>query len=68
LAAVDRELALDPVTSARFRFPVDEGAALHLLHERARVTSKKYTESYCEVEAEVPESILRRLARFVIER
>jgi GTP-binding protein HflX len=68
LAAVDRELALDPVTSARFRLPVDEGAALHLLHERARVTSTKYTESYCEVEAEVPESIRRRLTRFVIDR
>jgi GTP-binding protein HflX len=68
LTIVDRELVLDPVAPARFRFPIDEGGALHILHERARVTSQKYTGEYCEVEAEVPESIRRRLAQFVIDR
>jgi GTP-binding protein HflX len=68
LAIVDRELILDPVAPARFRFPIDEGAALHMLHEGARVTSQKYTGEYCEVEADVPESIRRRLAQFLIER
>ncbi len=68
LAVVDRELQLDPVAPARFRFPIEEGAALHVLHERARVTSQTYTEEFCEVEAEAPESIRRRYAQFLIDR
>ncbi len=67
LATVDRELALDPVAPARFRFPAGEGAPLHLLHERARVTSTNYTGEYCEVHAEAPESIRRRLKQFLVD-
>ena len=44
--------------NAVFRFPVGEGAPLHLLHEHARVTATRYSEDACEVEAMVPESIL----------
>ena len=68
LDIVDRELALDPVALARFRIPIGEGAPLNDLHEHARVTSQKYTDDYCEVDAEAPESVRRRLARFLTER
>lgn len=67
LGIVDRELALDPVAPARFRMPVGEGAPINVLHEHARVTSQKYTDDYCEVEAEAPESVRRRLARFLVD-
>jgi len=40
LDTVDRLLALDPVIPRQVPIPAGEGAALHLLHERARVTAK----------------------------
>jgi GTP-binding protein HflX len=65
LDLMDKELALDPVTHARFRVPVSNGAILHELHERGRVLSKRYLENVCEIEADVPESLLRQLAGFL---
>ena len=66
LAMMDRTLALDPVSVARFRIPLSEGALVSMLHERARVTSSNYTDEACELEAETPESIRRRLKRYAV--
>ncbi len=65
LDSIDRCLALDPVTRAAFRIPVAEGAPLHLLHEKARVLSTNYSGEFVDVEADAPESVLRRLAQFL---
>ncbi len=67
LAEMDGQLALDPVTRARFRVPAGEGGVLHLLHERAKVLSSRYDGDQCEIEAEAPESVRRRLAEYAIE-
>jgi GTP-binding protein HflX len=67
LAAMDRMLPLDPVSRVRFRLPLSEGGLLHLLHEHGRVLSNTYQDDVCEVEAEVPESVKRRLAKYVAE-
>lgn len=67
IALIDRTQVLDPLSIARFRFPAGEGAPLHLLHERARVISTKYIDEACEVEAEVPHSIRRRLADYELD-
>jgi GTP-binding protein HflX len=67
LELVDKELAQDPVARERFRFPLAEGRALHLLHDRAAVISKHYADDYCEVVADAPQSIRERLAEFLIE-
>jgi GTP-binding protein HflX len=64
LELIDKELVLDPVTRQRFRLPVSEGRALHLLHERAAVVSQEYDGDFCNVVADTPESIRRRLAEF----
>jgi GTP-binding protein HflX len=64
LALIDSELVLDPVTRQRFRLPVSEGRALHLLHERAAVISQEYDGDFCNVVADTPESIRKRLAGF----
>jgi GTP-binding protein HflX len=68
LEVVDRMLQVDPVSRVTFRFPVGEGAGLHLLHEGARVVAIRYSEEYCEVEADAPESIRRRLKSFLTDR
>ncbi len=65
LAAIDALLPTDPITVVRFRIPHADGAALHLLHEYARVIEKRYEGDYSEVVAETPESIKRRLSQFV---
>ena len=67
-ALIDRLLPVDPVTTARFRFPHDEAAKLHLLHEHARVLESKWDADVCRVTAEVPESLLRKLKAFLVKR
>jgi GTP-binding protein HflX len=62
LRAIDEALPLDPVVHASFRLPVGDGATLALLHQFGRVLDKQYGEEWCEVEAEIPESLRRRLA------
>ena len=65
LALIDDALPLDPVTRAKFRFPASEGSQLHTLHEFGRVLTTSYTDDYCEVEADVPESIKTRLSAYL---
>ena len=63
LEVIDKALPLDPVQRATFRIPVGDGAMLALLHEFGRVLSTRYSGNHCEVEADVPESLKRRLER-----
>jgi len=67
LELVDRELVQDPVARQRFRLPLGEGRALHLLHDRAAIIYKRYAEDYCEVVADAPQSIRERLAEFAVD-
>jgi GTP-binding protein HflX len=64
LQKIDETLALDPVSACVFRFPIAEGAPLHLLHEHGRVTATRYTGEWCEVDALAPASIQRRLQKY----
>jgi GTP-binding protein HflX len=66
LALMDGELAQDPVARQRFRLPLGEGRALHLLHDRAAIIFKQYGDDYCEVLADAPLSIRERLAEFAV--
>jgi GTP-binding protein HflX len=66
LCKIDETLALDALSPCVFRFPIAEGAPLHLLHEHARVTATRYCEDCCEVEAVTPSSIRRRLSRYLV--
>ena len=65
LARIDERLSLDPVEPAVFRLPVGDGAALHLLHERARVVSVRYEDDEAVVETEAPESVRLRLGEYL---
>ncbi len=68
LRKIDKTLTLDPLSPCVFRFPIAEGAPLHLLHEHARVTATRYSEDSCEVEAVAPNSIRRKLSRYLVNR
>ncbi len=65
LDKIDGQLVQDPVSRQTFRLPLGEGRVLHLLHERAAVLSQRYGDDYCEVVADVPESIRNKLSEFV---
>jgi GTP-binding protein HflX len=66
LRKIDETLALDPLAECEFRIPAGDGGALHILHERARVVSKKYVGQWCRVKAIVPASVRRLLAGYAV--
>jgi GTP-binding protein HflX len=67
LEAIDKALPLDPISHQRFLIPAGEGSLIHLLHEHAKVLSSHYRGEVCEIDAEVPESVKRRLSGYLAE-
>ncbi len=67
LRAIDEVLPFDTMIRARFRIPVGAGAEIASLHENARVVSEHYGDAFCEIEADVPESVRTRLARYAAD-
>ena len=65
LRKIDQILPFDPLSRVRFHIPIREGASISLLHELGRVVDIHYSGEFCDVEAEVPESLRLRLAAFV---
>ena len=65
LAATDEVLAFDPVVRARLRFPLSEGARISQVHELGRVLETWYAADSCEMDAEIPESLRRRLTAYL---
>ena len=61
LAVIDEVLPLDPLVRATFRFSPGDGASVALIHEFGRVLSERYEADAWEIEAEIPESLKRRL-------
>jgi GTPase len=61
LAAIDDVLPLDPIVRQTLHLAAGDGATLALLHEFGRVLGTRYLGEDCEVEAEIPESLKRRL-------
>ncbi len=67
LAAIDAHLDQDPIERALLRVPQSEGKALAMLESRAIILSRQYIENETvELEVDAPESLLRRLHRFVV--
>lgn len=61
LAEIDEALPLDPLVRATFQVLAGDGSTLALLHEFGRVLATRYIDDLCEVDAEIPESLARRL-------
>jgi GTPase len=62
LAAIDECLPLDPIVRTTLRLPVADGASMALLYALGRVLDVRYGADFCEVIAEIPESLQRRLS------
>ncbi|MDQ6707317.1 MAG: GTPase HflX [Acidobacteriota bacterium] len=67
LRAIDRVLQFDPVVEAQFRLPAGAGAEIALLHELGNVRTLQYVDDRAEIEADVSESLKRRLSEFLYE-
>jgi GTP-binding protein HflX len=67
LEKIDKKIELDPVIRQKFRLPLGDGRALHLLHERAGIVSKEYSDEYCEIVADAPLSLRKLLEEFAVE-
>jgi GTP-binding protein HflX len=61
LALIDEVLPLDPISRVHLRVPAGDGATLAMLHEFGRVVESRYSGEFCEIEADVPESLRRVL-------
>ncbi len=54
-------MPIDPVVRLSLRIPLSEGRTLALIHALGRVVESHVNDSRMELEADVPESIARRL-------
>jgi GTP-binding protein HflX len=67
LDRVDALLEEDRPSRVRLRIPQKEGKALAQLQARARIYSRQYRDGMVELEAEAPDSLLRRMKEWVVE-
>jgi GTP-binding protein HflX len=62
---IDQMIHEDQLSRVKLRVPQKEGKTLALLEARARIYSRAYKDGAVELEAEAPESVLRRVKAFV---
>lgn len=67
LDRIDHVLAEDPLSRIHLRVPQKEGKTLAMLEARARIYARQYRDGLVELEAEAPESLVRRVRQFVVE-
>jgi len=66
LDRIDQMLSEDAISRVRLRVPQKEGKTLAMLAARARIYSRAYKDGLVELEAEVPESVARRVREWVV--
>ena len=61
LRRVDESMAVDPIRRLRFSVPLADGRTLALVHGLGRILQSELRDSRMFIDAEVPESLVRRL-------
>ena len=61
LRRIDDALPVDPIVKLSLHMPLTEGRSLALFHALGRVLHSKVNDSHMDLEAEVPETVARRL-------
>ena len=61
---IDKMIEEDQVSRVHLRIPQSEGKLLAFLEARARIYSREYKDGAVELEAEAPESVIRRVRAF----
>jgi len=57
----------DPLSRVHLRVPQKEGKMLAMLEARSRIYSRQYKDGLVELEAEAPESLVRKMKRWVVK-
>jgi GTPase len=65
LQRIDEMIEEDPISRVHLRVPQKEGKTLALLESRARIYSRQYKDGLVVLEADAPESVVRRVREFV---
>jgi GTPase len=68
LDRVDHMLTGDALSRVKLRVPQNEGKTLALLEAKSRIFSRRYKDGLVELEVEAPQSVLRRMRAWVVER
>ena len=58
----------DPLQQVQLRVPQSEGKALAMLEGRARIYSRHYRDGMVEMEAQAPESVVRKVEKFLVKK
>jgi len=61
LRRIDAALPLDPIVKLSLHMPLSEGRSLALIHALGRVLHSQVNDSHMDMEAELPQSIAKRL-------
>jgi GTPase len=61
LRRIEKAVPIDPIVRLSLRIPLSEGRTLALIHALGRVVESHVNDSSMELEADVPETIARRL-------
>jgi GTPase len=61
LRRIDQAMPIDPTVAVSLRMPLSEGRKLALIHAMGKVLRSEVDDSHMFLDAEVPESIVRRL-------
>jgi len=67
LDRIDHLLEEDPLSRVHLRVPQKEGKMLAMLEARSRIYSRQYKDGLVELEAEAPESLVRKMKRWVVK-
>ena len=65
LIRLDAMMPVDPLVHLHLRIPVSDGRHLSLVHACGRVLQSQVLDGHMDIEAELPESLARRLEDFV---
>ncbi len=61
LKRIDEALPVDPLVKLSLHMPLTEGRSLALIHALGRVTQSRVNDSHMDLEAEIPETVARKL-------
>jgi GTP-binding protein HflX len=67
LERIDAMIEEDPVSRVHLRVPQKEGKTLALLEARARIYSRAYRDGLVELEADAPESVVRKVREWTVK-
>lgn len=67
LARVDEKMPVDPLVRLRLYIPTSDGRSLSLVHASGRVLHNVVSNGHFQLDAEIPESLARRLDEFTRE-